>query len=468
MRNAFGEFLFASLLSVVGVATVVRPEMAEAQVPPTVTNTFATRLQDSANSGNLATGDILVFGAQSVTPSASPPSYGVAFQCPIGSTCTPSTPSTYTTLALFNPGWALVPDEWRATTPYSSLLTDPWGLKVSSSITMSPANVVDTPAVGNVGRMPYVQSMTVQGSGLTPTISWVLPSSPSVPIDNERVIVFNNTTPATGKFVAPHYQLTFTHADSVYVSPALASGSTLPTSFQIPSGVLQNAQTYSIAIELANMRQGASLLPECFNCSMDSESNSFFDFTPINGQTLGIGNAAVNLPINFQPIPTSSGLISDVLYHFNVGDVGPDAQTFIDPLVAIGYIYTTGAGDPNFKSVDAVTDVGDGIYALSVWDGTSWILADSSLAAGDVFDFTANGYSNGVSRFEITGIDPSAGLSPTDITAFVTGLTFMSEGSFTGTMEPIVAEVTVPEPATIALFGIGLAGLGFTRRKRTG
>jgi hypothetical protein len=32
--------------------------------------------------------------------------------------------------------------------------------------------------------------------------------------------------------------------------------------------------------------------------------------------------------------------------------------------------------------------------------------------------------------------------------------------------DTVIAGSSVPEPATLALFGIGLAGLGFARRKR--
>ena len=55
------------------------------------------------------------------------------------------------------------------------------------------------------------------------------------------------------------------------------------------------------------------------------------------------------------------------------------------------------------------------------------------------------------------GLDP--GVDPTDITAFVTGLTFMpgGDGEFTGTMEAVVETTSeVPEPATLTLFGSGL------------
>jgi hypothetical protein len=81
------------------------------------------------------------------------------------------------------------------------------------------------------------------------------------------------------------------------------------------------------------------------------------------------------------------------------------------------------------------------------------------------FDFLTNGFASGVSEFEIIGIDP--GVNPTDITAFVTGLTFTMDGSFTGTMQPIVEETT-PVPAALLLFGTSLGALGLLgwRRKR--
>jgi hypothetical protein len=85
-------------------------------------------------------------------------------------------------------------------------------------------------------------------------------------------------------------------------------------------------------------------------------------------------------------------------------------------------------------------------------------------AAGQTFNFTQHGFASGVSEFEITGLDPNAGVSPTDITAFVTGLTFMTDGNFTGTMQAIAVNA-VPEPSTWALMLLGFLGLGFAFRQ---
>src|SRR5205814_2644379 len=131
-------------------------------------------------------------------------------------------------------------------------------------------------------------------------------------------------------------------------------------------------------------------LPFTGNPSILVRSNSFFDFSPLTG----IGPADIHLPT-----------IVNGVYNFFITDVGPTSVTFIDPLVAIGYDYATGAGDPNFASVLLPTGIGDNQFDLFLWNGTSFFDSGINLAGGVQFFFDALG----VDRFEIRGIETSAG-----------------------------------------------------------
>ena len=146
------------------------------------------------------------------------------------------------------------------------------------------------------------------------------------------------------------------------------------------------------------------------------------------------------------------------VFSFSI-DVVADQPVFIDPLVAVGYTYATGAGDPLFKSVSLPLGIGDGRYTLSVGGQTL------DVGGNQIVDFTALGFAGGVAGFTVTGIETSAMLDPTDASAFVTRLTFMTSGRFTGTQTALTVDVTaVPEPGTVALWLLGLAGLAVAAR----
>lgn len=54
----------------------------------------------------------------------------------------------------------------------------------------------------------------------------------------------------------------------------------------------------------------------------------------------------------------------------------------------------------------------------------------------ETFDFVNDGHiAGGVDRFQVLGIEASVGLDPFELTAFVTGLTFVANGTFNGTMD---------------------------------
>jgi hypothetical protein len=122
-----------------------------------------------------------------------------------------------------------------------------------------------------------------------------------------------------------------------------------------------------------------------------------------------------------------------------VDNVQPDQTTFIDPPVAVGYDYQTGVGNPNFKSV-LLPPVGDNMFDVYLWSNNQFVFS-ATVRTGDQHQFP-NG---GVARFRVLGIEP--GLDPNNPTAFVTGLTFVSAGEFTGTMTPLI----IPDATTVEL-----------------
>jgi hypothetical protein len=82
-----------------------------------------------------------------------------------------------------------------------------------------------------------------------------------------------------------------------------------------------------------------------------------------------------------------------------------------------------------------------------------------SVLPGQTFDFTSL-LAGGVSNFEVLGINQSSALNAFDPNAFVTRLTFVSAGNFTGEMDPITISA-VPLPSTWGMMALALIGLGF-------
>lgn len=112
-------------------------------------------------------------------------------------------------------------------------------------------------------------------------------------------------------------------------------------------------------------------------------------------------------------------------------------RRFIDPALAVGYTYQVEAPGPNFESVYIAAPLPNGDDSFQVeFNGQV-----AALRAGEVFDFTGV-VPGGVSTFRITGIDPTEALDPADATAFVTGLTFVSDSltDYSVTMVPIVVD----------------------------
>jgi hypothetical protein len=313
-----------------------------------------------------------------------------------------------------------------AATFYSPSRLQPWTLRFTRGV--DTLDVLGPSLQGTQQAVPFPVSVTLSGTGLTPTIGWQIPGSFAP--EGFRVNVFDkNRRTATNVAELMH---------SVAIDPA-ATSYTLPS--VLTSGLsLANGGRYSINFQLIDTRDDLPFTGN--NAQILRRSSSFFSFTPLSGNVPG----EVALPT-----------VVNGVYNFNIAQVGPSSITFIDPEVAIGYDYAIGAGDPKFASV-LLPNVGDGQFTLEYTDAEG----DKSvaLAQGAQFFFAAGG----VEAFRVRGIETSAMLDPADVTAFITGLTFTGDGSFTGTMKPIV--VVVPEPSSYALMLLGLAGLSWVARRK--
>ena len=106
---------------------------------------------------------------------------------------------------------------------------------------------------------------------------------------------------------------------------------------------------------------------------------------------------------------------------------------WIDPVVAIGYDYIVWSG-PNISSVTLPTGYGDDIYDLYMWNNTGWYDTGLNIDGGETYTFTEE---FGVDRLSIRGIEAYEELDPNNVTAFVTGLSFMNTNEVTMTMTPV-------------------------------
>ena len=318
----------------------------------------------------------------------------------------------------------------RSTSFRTAKLDGTWAFQVANganTATFALPSVTDIPLT----PVPFPLSVTISNSidGKEPTISWTLPTgfTPNA----FRVQIYDRSSPPLANGTQNVIYTTIVPPTS--------------TQFTVPAD-LGNGQAlvvgnkYTINFQVITTRDGGSD-PTNSNADFLTRSNSFFDFTPEPGDTT---------PSNIA-LPMVDGITG--VYHFDIGTVGADAITFIDPTVAIGYIYDIGQGDPNFASV-ILPGVGNGVFDLSY--GSVNVMLD----AGVQYFFP----SGGIPEFTVTGIETSALLDPANTEAFVTGLTFASAGAFTGTMTPITERI--PEPDTLVLLGLGLAALGFTRRRK--
>lgn len=282
-----------------------------------------------------------------------------------------------------------------------------------------------------------VKNVAISGTSEAPTFSWKLPDES---LHNQMSIgIWRIDVPAVEAGGFP----TLVHA---------ALGTPGQQAFDVPDtlnlGVEGNATLdpdghYMIGIQLDVYEEDAQGDPQLSFDGLRGRARSFHEFSPSVAQPDG--------PVELPQVDT------DGTFHFDF-TVDENETYFIDPLVAVGYDYEIGIGDPLFASF-ILPEIGDDFFDLYLFDETlNDFVFEAVVEAGIEFIF-----SSPVALFRILGIETGAELDPSDPAAFVTGLTFNDSGNFTGTMTPI--SVFVSEPGALGLLALGFASLRLRRRK---
>ena len=353
---------------------------------------------------------------------------GVTSAVPNGLAGTTATATQGSTVLLLPyTGTSAISNEFNRTIAANPTMYGAWQLLFTNGANTAS---VSTPAINpTLAPMPFAGDVRITNQTST-SFSWTIPTTASV--DAVRINLFDH-----GRL-----NLAGTNADIIYNATFAAN----TTSFTLPSTLVNglpliSGNLYTLEINLLDF---ASNSVSASQNDLRNRSRLYVDFLP--GSTPARGA--------FLPVVEPGANGSTPIFHFNITSVGRNT-IYIDPVVATGYIYKTGTGNPNFASVLLPTGIGDNRYKIVLQDGS-----EVDVTGGTTFSF-ANG---GVSAFTVLGIEASAGLDVSDPTAFITGLTFTQSGAFTGTMQAIAI---VPEvhSSIMLITGLGCV-LAVSRRQR--
>ncbi|MDN3275970.1 PEP-CTERM sorting domain-containing protein [Frankia sp. RB7] len=396
--------------------------------PVTINGPFQFLDNRSSNDAGITAGVLIQLGANNVTPSGASGTTGEASRnSQNGPVVRPLNPENFTVNPnFFTRGVNDVPGNRQA-----------WTLTFTNGQDSATATTPGVPA--NLQQLPFASNVQIGGSGLTPTLSW---TNTAANINAVAVRIRDNGVNAqisTGGFKADLISVQ-------YFNPQT-------TTYTVPQGLLTAGHEYSLEIDQLQTRTafnpnasaGATFV------STLNQSRSFFDFS---ASANGFQQSSVFLPTVSVQANGSPSYSFDISTHAG--------QTYyIDPQFASGYNFHIGSTGPNFESVLLPVLNGTSSYTIILPDGSTFVVQP-----GSVFDFTdLAAWVNGVAGFRVLGIDPSSAVNPFDPNAFVTGLTFVADGQFTGTMDPIYT-AAVPEPSTWAMMICGLFGTGFFASRR--